>query len=256
MSEWNPLNSRNYRRLLVILALLGLPLWMIWPWVKVAWKAMNVKMTGKKTVADRLEEYGLIVEQRLAESFRAVGTAFPPRQLVFIGLKEEKRLELFVPDASGSWRLLKSYPILAASGKAGPKLRAGDRQVPEGLYRIELLNPNSLYHLSLRVNYPNEFDRAQAAEEGRTSLGGDIMIHGNELSIGCLAMGDEAAEDLFVLAARTGLENIRVILAPRDLRSGKWPVAESGQAPWIDELYRQIRDEMQMFRSLDQDAKR
>lgn len=75
---------------------------------------------------------------------------------------------------------IKSYPILAASGSIGPKLRESDMQVPEGVYQIESLNPNSQFHLSLRVNYPNEFDREQARIDGRAQLGGDIMIHGSQ----------------------------------------------------------------------------
>src|SRR5204863_8498878 len=63
--------------------------------------------------------------------------------------------------------------------------------ISEGIYPIESLNPNSRFHLSLRIGYPNAFDRAQAAKEKRTNLGGDIMIHGNSVSIGCLAMGED-----------------------------------------------------------------
>jgi hypothetical protein len=61
---------------------------------------------------------------------------------------------------------LKTYPILAGSGTLGPKLVEGDGQVPEGLYRVESLNPNSSFHLALRVNYPNEFDRAKGKLDG------------------------------------------------------------------------------------------
>jgi murein L,D-transpeptidase YafK len=135
---------------------------------------------------------------------------------------------------------VRSYPIRAASGVLGPKLRQGDRQVPEGLYRIELLNPNSRFHVSLRVNYPNQFDRRMAVSEGRARLGGDIMIHGNRVSIGCLAMGDAAAEDLFVLAADTGLQRIDVILAPVDLRYRPRP-ATPDLPGWISTLYADIR---------------
>ena len=74
----------------------------------------------------------------------------------------------------------------------------GDKQVPEGFYRIELLNPNSRYHLSLRVNYPNADDIERAREDRRDllNLGGDIMIHGGAESIGCIAIGNPAIEHL------------------------------------------------------------
>jgi murein L,D-transpeptidase YafK len=129
---------------------------------------------------------------------------------------------------------------------AGPKLREGDQQVPEGLYRIELLNPNSRYHLSLRVNYPNAADIEQARAEGRdlAGLGGDIMIHGGAESVGCLAIGDPAIEELFVLVAGTGLDKVRLLIAPWDFRK-ETEDALAGRAPsWVAELYGQLRHEM------------
>lgn len=83
---------------------------------------------------------------------------------------------------------------------------------------VESLNPDSLYHLALRIDYPNADDRARAREDGRTQLGGDIMIHGSTGSVGCLAMGDEGAEDLFVLAGDVGFERLRVWIVPTDFR--------------------------------------
>lgn len=196
---------------------------------------------GKKTVADRVEQYGEAVRTRLAPEFMAAGVAYPPRRLTLVGLKEERKLEVWVAGQNGNWRLLKTYPILGMSGKLGPKLKEGDRQVPEGMYRIESINPNSLYHLSIRVNYPNAFDLARANKDGRTTLGSDIMIHGKRASIGCLAMGDEAAEELFVLAAETGLENISVVLSPVDFRTRDLPADMPGVPPWTKTLYHEIK---------------
>ena len=72
----------------------------------------------------------------------------------------------------------------------------------------------------MRVNYPNPADIEQAGRDGRdlSMLGGDIMIHGGAESIGCIAIGDPAVEELFVLVARTGLDNVQLIIAPCDLR--------------------------------------
>ncbi len=167
--------------------------------------------------------------------------AYPPRELIFVGLKEEKTLEIYAKSGTNDFKLIHAYPILAASGVAGPKLREGDRQVPEGIYEIELLNPNSSYHLSMRIGYPNEFDRAQAAKEKRTKLGGDIMIHGKAKSVGCLAMGDEAAEDLFVLAADTDIKNITVILSPVDFRAGKSLPKDAKLTDWTPALHEEVK---------------
>jgi murein L,D-transpeptidase YafK len=112
--------------------------------------------------------------------------------------------------------------------------------VPEGVYPIESLNPNSRFHVALRVGYPSPFDRRNAEREGRTQLGGDIMIHGGAASIGCLAMGDPVAEELFVLAAGVGVERVHAVLSPVDLRKRPMPerVDTTG---WRGELYDTIR---------------
>ncbi len=199
---------------------------------------------GRKTVQDRLEQYGHTVRERLLPYFETAKIPYPPQEVILVGLKHEKILEVWACGKQNRFNLVRTYPILAASGRLGPKLKEGDRQVPEGLYRIESLNPNSMFHLSLRINYPNEFDSQKAKLENRTNLGGDIMIHGNNVSIGCLAMGDQAAEDLFVLAAETGIENISVILSPVDFRKSNLPEVEHTLPEWTDVLYVQIKQEL------------
>ena len=196
-----------------------------------------------KTVEDRVNEFGAVVRERLEPKFRAAGVPYPPRRVTFIGLKDERLLAVYAAGADQPFKFICSYPVLAASGLPGPKLREGDRQVPEGIYRVPELNPNSLFHLSIRLDYPNEFDRARGAEDGRAKLGGDIMIHGDARSRGCLAMGDPAAEDLFILAALTGIENITVILAPTDFRT-RPAVPPDGAPPWASELYANIAREL------------
>lgn len=112
--------------------------------------------------------------------------------------KEEEELELWV-QRGGTWSLLHTYPILAQSGDLGPKTAEGDEQVPEGFYAVtpRCMNPCSSYHLSFNIGYPNAYDTAQ----GRT--GSLIMIHGKNCSIGCLAMGDEAIEEIYTLVAES-----------------------------------------------------
>jgi hypothetical protein len=203
-----------------------------------------LRREGKKTVSQRVEEFGPMVRARLIPDFQRIEVAYPPDRIVLVGLKTEKLLEVWVSDEASPLKLLKTYSIQGASGVLGPKLREGDCQVPEGLYRIESLNPNSLYHLSLRVNYPNELDRKHGKEDGRRNLGGDIMIHGGSGSVGCLAMGDQAAEDLFVLAAETGVAKIRLILSPVDFRIRELPRNLPDMPVWTAELYDSIREEL------------
>lgn len=202
---------------------------------------------GQRTVPDRLAQYGSVARERWAPTFSANGLVYPPKRVALIGLKDERMLEVWAAADGGPWQHLRDYPILGMSGTLGPKLREGDGQAPEGLYRIESLNPNSAYHLSLRVDYPNAYDRARGAQDGRDNLGSDIMIHGKDVSIGCLAMGDEAAEDLFVLAAETGTKNISVILSPVDFRARNLPEHLPPAPAWTRELYREIREELKKF---------
>ena len=236
-----PMRPRYWFLLVGVLA--AIMLVTLTPWQRV-WGLTQNRLRAPASVAERIKQYSGAARTRLMPQFVRVAVAYPPRAVVLVGLKAEKRLEVWVSGDGTKFQLLTNYPIRAASGVLGPKLREGDRQVPEGLYRIELLNPNSLYHLSLRVNYPNDFDRRQAKAEGRTRLGGDIMIHGSDVSIGCLAMGDAAAEDLFVLAAETGLKNISIILAPVDFRIRELPPDIKTLPVWAPELYAAIRKEL------------
>jgi hypothetical protein len=196
----------------------------------------------------RLAEISPSATIRLRKKFAAVKAAWPPSQIAFVAIKDEKAMELHARSQDGAWKHIHRYPVLAASGSAGPKLRQGDRQVPEGVYRIVYLNPKSAYHVSLRVGYPNAFDRKMAKSEGRKKLGGDIMIHGKKSSAGCLAMGDEAVEELFVLAAEVGRSKIKVIIAPTDLRAKRRPVFKHAQPAWVPKLYSEIATAMSKYK--------
>ena len=202
-----------------------------------------LRLPGQWTVADILQNYGVYTTRKLSPYFTKAKVSYPPREVTLIALKQEKKLELWARD-NGEFRFIRDYNIKAASGVAGPKLRQGDKQVPEGVYRIEGLNPNSHYHLSMKINYPNEFDLFHAGQEGRSAPGSDIFIHGKAVSIGCLAMGDEAIEELFVLTAQVGAENVKVVIAPHDPRT--YPLtANSEMLPeWTQELYLMISHEI------------
>jgi len=115
--------------------------------------------------------------------------------------KKEHILELWVKSGK-KYRLYKQYPILKLSGYLGPKRKEGDRQNPEGVYRIykSSLNPRSKYHLSMDIGYPNIYD----IHLGRT--GSHIMIHGSNKSIGCFAMGDGPIEEIYRLV-ESALDN-------------------------------------------------
>lgn len=212
-------------------------------WLEGLW----ARVTSRHSVAERLRTYGDPVAKRLAPAFARAGSPYPPTQVALVAIKDRHRLEVYArPDVTGPWRWIRTYPVLAQSGRLGPKLRAGDRQVPEGIYGAESLNPNSRFHLAIRVDYPNAGDRAAALAEGRDDLGSDIMIHGAAVSIGCLAMGDRAAEDLFVLAALAGTRNVRIVISPVDFRDPAARAPETDRS-WLRDRYASLANELAQF---------
>ena len=110
--------------------------------------------------------------------------------------KEEAELEVWKQDTTGRFQILKTYPICRWSGDLGPKLWEGDRQTPEGFYRVtpELMNPHSSFYLSMNIGYPNGFDKANKRD------GSLLMIHGDCWSVGCFAMTDEQMSEIYSLA--------------------------------------------------------
>ncbi|WP_247743534.1 murein L,D-transpeptidase family protein [Shimia sp. R10_1] len=130
---------------------------------------------------------------RLSKAMADAGTRLGAPTYIRI-FKEEKTLELWLKSEAGPYQLFRSYPICNHSGALGPKLKEGDRQSPEGFYRVDkaALNPNSSYHLSFNLGFPNRYDRAQR----RT--GSYLMVHGDCVSVGCYAMTDPMIEEIYV----------------------------------------------------------
>ncbi len=185
------------------------------------------------------------VEEELKSRFELAGVDYPPERIQLIALKQSRRLELWAYQEDG-WRYVHDYPVFAASGEAGPKLREGDRQVPEGFYRIVELNPNSHFHLSMKLNYPNAFDWMQATREGRDHPGSNIFIHGSAWSAGCLAVGNRYVEELFYLVGKVGLDRAGVLILPYDFR--RLPIALSEDEPaWVGDLYARLKLRMGDF---------
>ena len=146
--------------------------------------------------------------------------------------KEERELELYLKSkSSGKFELYRTYPIAAASGTLGPKLNEGDRQIPEGFYfsHAKDMNPNSSFHLSFNVNYPNAYDRAHQ----RT--GSFIMVHGSNVSIGCLAMTDEKIEEIYTLC-QAALDNGQPFFAFRMTPERMAQAADSPHLPFWKNL--------------------
>ena len=150
----------------------------------------------------------------------------PARLEVFFRLlKTHRALEVWARNqGDAAFLLLASYPLAATSGTLGPKRRAGDGQVPEGFYTIDRFNPQSLYHLSLGLDYPTPED---ILATGLNDPGGDIFLHGSDVTDGCLPLTDAGIEEVYLLAVAAraaGQARISVHLLP-------FPLVESELRP-------------------------
>lgn len=238
--------------LLSIAALLALPVVVKEgvPKVLAVAKKVKKKLKRKKylTVKGAIAKYGKDARVRLGVHFKKAGLSYPPQKLILIGLKDEESMLIYAREKENSPAVkVVESPILGTSGTTGPKLEEGDYQMPEGFYRISAFNPNSMFHLSLRVNYPNKEDRTHGAAEGRKKLGGDIMIHGSNVSIGCLAMGDDAIEEIFTLVYDTGRDSTEVILAPCDLTKRRPVIDMKKQPKWLPSLYARLKTSLSQY---------
>ena len=114
-------------------------------------------------------------------------------------------------------KVLKQYPIGLGFAPQGDKFFEGDGRTPEGLYFINRRNPNSKYHLSLGVSYPDASDMQMAFLAGKPP-GGDIFIHGEgssrgpkprDWTAGCIAVTDEQIEEIYSMVRVGTPINIR-----------------------------------------------
>lgn len=156
-------------------------------------------------------------DARWRHVFAEKNVQFPPRRLFLLAFKREATLELWASDDdTQKYVLLKSFHICSSSGQAGPKRRVGDGQVPEGFYEIDRFNPQSNFYLSLRVSYPNASDRILGTHG---NWGGDIFVHGNCVTIGCMPITDDGSKRF------TGWRCWRARTDKRRFRSGSFRVA-------------------------------
>lgn len=180
-------------------------------------------------------------EKEVRSLFASAGVAWPAGEVYLRGLKREGQLEVWARDRDADpFRLVKTYPVTAQSGGPGPKRREGDGQVPEGFYQIDRFNPRSAFHLSLGINYPNASDRLLSDPK---SPGSDIFIHGGSASIGCLALGDPAIEQVYLIALESRARPIRVHLFPARMDAPAWPAwrdAQLGARPEFRSLWEQL----------------
>jgi murein L,D-transpeptidase YafK len=223
--------------LLALATLAGCWLWFRGPSAKAA------SIPGERRVAlARAARTDLILQR-----CKAVGVPYPPREIFLRAFKHEGQLEAWAREDAGPFKLWKTYPVLTPSGGPGPKRRAGDRQVPEGFYRIDRFNPESRFHLSLGLDYPNASDRILSDPK---NPGGDIFIHGKDVTIGCLPLGDTAIEELYLLALDTrqrGQRTIHVHIFPARMTGPDWETFRTAHPPELQEFWANLLPGFDVF---------
>ena len=148
---------------------------------------------------------------KLQQELRDKG--FGDDQPVYIRIiKETNSLQLWILSGE-QYKLFNTYDICSYSGGMGTKTRDGDNKSPEGYYTIKpvQLNPESIYHLSINIGYPNAF------EKQLRYTGNEIMIHGNCVSIGCYAMTDPGIEEIYTMVYEAflhGQKSIELSILP------------------------------------------
>lgn len=151
----------------------------------------------------------------LVKQFQKEGLQWPPNEVYIRSFKYDSQLEVWVRNSGDDhFKLFKTYKVCAMAGSIGPKRMEGDYQVPEGFYYINQFNPRSEYHLSLKLNYPNESDKLLS---DATRPGGGIYIHGSCVTVGCIPITDPQIEELYVLtlnAKTSGQDFIPVHIFP------------------------------------------
>jgi len=170
-------------------------------------------------------------EYMFRREFERRNLPFPPTEIFFRVFKKEGILEVWGKGNGGTFEKVKEYTICTSSGKLGPKRKRGDMQVPEGFYYIDHYNAYSAYHLSLRINYPNAADRAHQ----KGSMGGDIYIHGDCVSEGCMAMTTPRIKEIYwlsVQARNNGQEHVPVHIFPARLSNFKMNILRELYSEW------------------------
>ena len=161
--------------------------------------------------------------------------------------KQESELELWMLKGE-RWQHYHTFPICSWSGQLGPKLKEGDGQSPEGFYEVSKsgLNPNSSYHLSFNLGFPNVYDRSL----GRT--GSFLMVHGNCVSIGCYAMTNPGIDLIYGMveaALNAGQKRVPVHIYP--FRMSDAQMARNRQSQWLG-FWRELKPAFEVFEASGQ----
>jgi len=204
----------------------------------VQWKYPRVRMASKEK------------DEILRERFKGKNLPYPPRAILLRAFKKEAILELWAAAADEKpYVLVHEYRICTSSGSLGPKRRFGDEQVPEGFYELDWFNPQSNFFLSLHISYPNASDRVLGSHQ---NPGGDIFLHGDCASIGCIPITDDGIKEVYWLAVLVhsgGQQRLPIHIFPARLTDDGFKALASSRpdSPALLEFWANLKQGYDLF---------
>lgn len=170
--------------------------------------------------------------------------------ILITAYKQEDILEIYAKNKNDkTYKKIAEYKIAAKSGILGPKRMEGDLQVPEGFYYIDRFNPASSYYLSLGINYPNEADRKKSNAK---KLGGDIFIHGANVTIGCMPMTDDKIKEIYlyaIYAKDNGQSKIPVYIFPFKMTDNNFNYYKKIYESSLIDFWKNIKEGYDIFQN-------
>ena len=170
--------------------------------------------------------------------------------ILITAYKQEDILEIYAKNKNDkTYKKIAEYKIAAKSGILGPKRMEGDLQVPEGFYYIDRFNPASSYYLSLGINYPNEADRKKSNAK---RLGGDIFIHGANVTIGCMPMTDDKIKEIYlyaIYAKDNGQNKIPVYIFPFKMNDNNFNYYKKIYESSLIDFWKNIKEGYDIFQN-------
>ncbi len=167
---------------------------------------------------DRVKDAYAEKESVVKGYFERAGILYNGFNLFIRVFKKEQHVEVWIREQKKTtFKKLLTYRFCATSGSLGPKRKEGDLQIPEGVYHINHFNPQSNFHLSLGVSYPNASDKILSDKK---NPGGAIYIHGNCVTIGCVPITDDKIKELYIFAVEArnnGQKEIPIHIFPSHL---------------------------------------
>jgi murein L,D-transpeptidase YafK len=205
----------------------------------------QISFKEKQQQFKRVKDAYVEKEALVKTYFDAGGISYRNYQVFLRAFKKEGVIEVWTkPQNQTTYQLLTTYRFCATSGSLGPKRKEGDLQIPEGIYHLNHFNPESNFHLSLGVSYPNASDKILADPK---KPGGAIYVHGNCVTIGCIPITDEKIKELYILcveAKNAGQSSIPIHIFPSRLNDAGMNMltTQYNNTPSLIEFWKNLQD--------------